>query len=1179
MRVLGRVLRYFFAVVFGLLGLSLLLVLWLALTTSGARLVAQVAESQEPRLEVQVTGGSLATGVDLAEIRWQDEGVDVGVDEVSLRWRPQDLLDGQLFIGRLQVRGVDVALDGADPVVEAEETPPRTEAIELPEIELPLGIQVERLEIERVRVATGDGTAQRVERLEAALTAQGTHWQLHRLLVEREDARLEVDGALHTTGAYPVSLLARGSGALPGLPERIRFTSRFGGSVAALHTSTELDGPIQGGIDLDLRPLEPDLPFYLQTRSVLAGWPLDSREIVFAEGLDLVARGSLDGVEGNLQTEVDGEFIPRGRWRADLDGDLDGLSLTAIRGELLGGRLSGQAELGWGPDGVRWDVDADADGLDAGMAFDGAPGGLEGPLSVSGQAGGEGWGLMIATPGIGGELQGRPFELRGRVENTLADAWHFDGIELEADGGRARVNGELAEDWDLDVEADFEDLSALDDRLAGSVVGQARLRGAPEALDIRTEGEGRGLAWEAYRLSALRWSAQVPELGQQPGEARVTLEEIELPQGVIESVELTGLGTQAAHHLALRAEAPAAEAGGRLAVAGGWQPEHGWQGLVVDAGGAFRDHAVDLDRPFAISYAAQRLEVSPHCWGYREAGICLTEGLEAGPDGAAVDFRLRDFDLAWVEPYLPPDVTWVGSIGGDGGVRWDPDDGVRARVAAESLDGMLGLTLHGEFDDEDPVFRDLAYHRLALRASYEPEHAEAELHFETPEAGDAAIRLGGDPRPDGERIEGRIQVDDLRLAFFRPFVPDLRELEGGVGADVQVSGTRQEPGLEGYLALAEGRLGVAESPTDLEDLRVRVDLAGTDAEIGGGFRMGEGAAELNGEAGWRDADWFFDLDLLGDELFAEVPPYGQIRVSPRMDLRVRPEDVRVGGRIGIPWADIQVRELPQRVVGVSRDVVVTRPVPEDEEALEAVEELVEPWSVTADVEVVLGDAVALNAFGLRGRLSGALRVLQREDGNTEAFGELSVVDGEYRAYGQRLQIRRGLVLFTGPIDRPQLDVEAVRTITRDRVTAGIRIEGFTDDLQLSLFSEPPMSDEDALSYIVRGRPMGAEGPGTDEMLASAAVALGLYGGTGALTSVAERAGIQDFEIDTAGEGEDAQVVVSGYLTPRLYLAYGVAVFSPVNTVTLRYYLTWQLYLEAISGEDSALDLMYRFEID
>ncbi len=73
--------------------------------------------------------------------------------------------------------------------------------------------------------------------------------------------------------------------------------------------------------------------------------------------------------------------------------------------------------------------------------------------------------------------------------------------------------------------------------------------------------------------------------------------------------------------------------------------------------------------------------------------------------------------------------------------------------------------------------------------------------------------------------------------------------------------------------------------------------------------------------------------------------------------------------------------------------------------------------------------------------------------------------------------------------------------------------------------------------------------------------------------------MQDLQLDTAGSGEDSQVTVSGYIMPGLQVKYGVGIFKPLGEFTVRYRLMKDLYLEGVSGVESAVDLLYQFEFD
>lgn len=164
------------------------------------------------------------------------------------------------------------------------------------------------------------------------------------------------------------------------------------------------------------------------------------------------------------------------------------------------------------------------------------------------------------------------------------------------------------------------------------------------------------------------------------------------------------------------------------------------------------------------------------------------------------------------------------------------------------------------------------------------------------------------------------------------------------------------------------------------------------------------------------------------------------------------------------------------------------------------EEPATPLAVKMDIDVEVGqDRLRFSGFGLTADLAGYLHI----GDNLDARGELQLKNGRYRAYGQRLTIRRAELLFTGLISQPFLNIEAIRRIEAENVVAGLRITGSAEQPRIDVFSEPAMSQEQALAYLVLGRPLGAD-TGDSNLLAQAALGLGLAGSSSITGGLAQR---------------------------------------------------------------------------
>ncbi|MBT0323310.1 translocation/assembly module TamB domain-containing protein, partial [Vibrio campbellii] len=281
----------------------------------------------------------------------------------------------------------------------------------------------------------------------------------------------------------------------------------------------------------------------------------------------------------------------------------------------------------------------------------------------------------------------------------------------------------------------------------------------------------------------------------------------------------------------------------------------------------------------------------------------------------------------------------------------------------------------------------------------------------------------------------------------------------------------------------------------------------------------------------------------------------------------------VEGNINLPWGRILVDELPPSAVGVSSDTVILN---KDMQPVDGEQAL--PFNVETDINIKIGDDFQLSAFGLKGDLQGNLNVTQKDKGPF-IVGEVNIVDGSYRSFGQDLVIEEGKIMMNGPADQPYVSIKAIRNPdnTQDDVTAGVRVTGPASDPTVEIFSDPAMPQANALSYLLRGQDIDAESGGN--AMTTTLIGLSLAKSGKVVGEIGEAFGVQDLQLDTAGSGDDSQVTVSGYILPGLQVKYGVGIFTSLGEFTVRYRLMKDLYLEAVSGVDSAVDLLYQFEFN
>ncbi len=353
------------------------------------------------------------------------------------------------------------------------------------------------------------------------------------------------------------------------------------------------------------------------------------------------------------------------------------------------------------------------------------------------------------------------------------------------------------------------------------------------------------------------------------------------------------------------------------------------------------------------------------------------------------------------------------------------------------------------------------------------------------------------------------------------------------------------PGLG--LKLRDGRISV--KPDGAE--RFRLD---------GALSSGTGSLTFGGSATPAPA---FDLRIEGSDFLAADIPGARAEVSPRLLVTRDADFLAVTGDLRLPKAAIDLQRLPgtARTREASPDVVIL-----DAEVTAARATVV---PIRADVAILLGEDVKVTGYGLDAKVEGRLAVRERSGGATLASGEIRV-SGGYKAYGQDLTIRQGQLLYAAtPLDDPRLAIVAVREV--GSVTAGLRVGGSARTPQISVFSDPAMGEANALSYLIAGKPLDQIGQSQAEgdRLQSAARQLGTAAGGLLAKNIGQRLGVDELGIQESAALGGAALTVGQYLSPKLYLSYGLGLFEPGNVLTLRYRLSKELALEAEQANRSS----------
>jgi translocation and assembly module TamB len=222
----------------------------------------------------------------------------------------------------------------------------------------------------------------------------------------------------------------------------------------------------------------------------------------------------------------------------------------------------------------------------------------------------------------------------------------------------------------------------------------------------------------------------------------------------------------------------------------------------------------------------------------------------------------------------------------------------------------------------------------------------------------------------------------------------------------------------------------------------------------------------------------------------------------------------------------------------------------------------------------LGDKFFIRASGLEARLKGNLDVRGEPGEALSVTGVIDAQDGVFEAYGQRLQVERGMVNFQGRMDDPGLNILAYRKGLD--VEAGVEVSGTARKPIIRLVSNPNVPDAEKLSWIVLGRVPDSSGIDSSLLLSAAT---NILGGQSA-SKIGRAVGVDELSLNQKAGGGDpmqSQVVTVGKrLNPRAYLSYEQGLSSGTGITKFSYTLTPRITLVTRTGVEDAIDIFYSF---
>ena len=1042
--------------------------------------------------------------------------------------------------------------------------------IEFPNLSIPLTLSAKAFQVEGLSIKQGLQSLFEVENISSAFDIDPQGLTVKQLQVVHPFAELQLSGTIESNLQHNLDM------ALNILDQRqftqpLKIRLHAEGSAQDLNIELSSTGALslQALMKADLRSAKLPLSLDINWQNVV--WPQTQPSYSSAAG-KLEITGDLQQYSLIIDSQIAGSGLPPAQLGLRAQGNQQHLSVEQIIAKTLDGSIALSGELNIS-DVLSWQGNLEFNQLKPQLLWPEIVAELSGKVSHALSYKGSKLNAEISDLNASGTWQGYQLHAQGNGTYDHVTGLSIPLLTVSTGDNLLSLSAKLNPLQELNAAVTFEanQLSQLHPSLSGQSAFDGKISGSLQEPLVILQGSGQEINMPGLKVGSFTTAGSVLWDQDKTVDIETKIINSRINEQLIEELNLSLKGTAAQHLFSTTIRSDNLNLNSQIRGeleptrwSGNWQKSD-----LIFPGGQFALQASATK--LLADWQQSNYQIEPICWLDDKAKFCI-QGLSY--KDAQADFALSAKQLPlmqFLSPYLPElyqvqsDAKLDASLQG----QWHGSGLPTAQLSAQFSPSLWHFN-----HQKAPLKLEAFTTELSIveQDKNNKQDLVASVYFLAESLGS----LRGDARiqaSPGERsLQGKLDLDKLRLQAMHQFLPQLSELHGEMKGQLTFNGSLTSPTVSGQVVLQEGVFAGALLPARINHVSQTLLFNKTSATLTGPFQLGNGMGHINGEFDWNE-QLRAELKVSGSDMEIDYQNMLRARISPDIHITFSPENVNVSGSLAIPYARIKVRDLPAEALLPSDDVVLV-----NQAAPELSTQTALAINLQVDIDPTSSNDVKLDAFGLTSDLQGSM-LLRQDSDILNAIGELNLLNGRYRAYGQDLLIRKGQILFSGPIDSPTLDVEAVRDPikTADEVIAGIRVAGIAEQPQVSVFSEPPMEQEETLSYLLRGQSFNSTSENSgDALLANALIGFGMSKTENQVSRVGRKLGVEDLALDTSGQGDETKISVSGYVAPGVQLRYGVGVFDSASEVALRYQISSRLYLEAVSGLNNALDIYYQF---
>jgi autotransporter translocation and assembly factor TamB len=514
--------------------------------------------------------------------------------------------------------------------------------------------------------------------------------------------------------------------------------------------------------------------------------------------------------------------------------------------------------------------------------------------------------------------------------------------------------------------------------------------------------------------------------------------------------------------------------------------------------------------------------------------------------------------------------------------------------------------VEGEFALTQGAFRMFTFESLAGKVDYAGQGVKIDVRLQqTPTAwltaaGYAPLSLLRTSPPEtagvhkeaapGESIDLQVASSEINLGIVQGFTTYVTNVTGVLQANVHVTGSGEDPHLDGAVVIRGGAFAVPDLGTNYTGLDTQIDLKPDGLTIqefkildSRGFPMAVGgtlATHARDIGAVNIAITSESFEVIDNEL-------ADLKLNTQLTITGELRKPKVQGSVAVENGTIFVERLLERVTSNPYATEAADPSaaagpsggPGVFQALEMDLDLNVPSNLVLRGDDLRPNNTTISVGDINATVGGSVQLRKAPNQDIRVLGEVNTVRGSYTFQGRRFEVLRdGRIRFDGGEEiNPLIDIRARRVISG--VDTFVRVQGTLRAPELTFSSNPPLDQADILSLIVFNQPVNELGEGQQISLAQRAGAMASGYLTSSLArSIGSALELDEFEIQAAGDdGGGPSLTVGEQVGEKLFVrirqAFGEA---QATEFILDYQLADYLRLQATAAETSGGTQRVRF---